>query len=143
MNAKGVGTSGAVPRVLRVALAIAALGGVGLFHVWTHTRVVTAGYALGDLNAVNARLAAERDRLRMEVATLRAPGRLERFARVRLGMAPPAPGSVVAGRAGWAAAGGLGRAGRAGPEDRRPGPVEPSSKGALALREMRRVTESP
>lgn len=135
---------GALRRVMRTTVAVAALGSVGLFHVWTHTRVTAAGYALGDLNAAHARLAAERDRLRMEVATLRAPGRLEQFARARLGMAPPAPGSVVAGRAGWAAAGGVGRSGRAGPEDRRLGPVEPSpSKGALALRETRRSTESP
>ena len=83
------------PRVARAALAVAALCAVGIFHVWSHTRVTTAGYRLGELQRQGQALRAERDRLEVEVATLRAPGRLEAFARERLGMAPPAAGAVV------------------------------------------------
>jgi cell division protein FtsL len=124
----------AVGRILRIALPIALLALVGLFHVFSQVRVVSAGYELGRLEAEHRRLLADRDRLRVEVATLRAPGRLERFARAQLRMAPPAPGTIVAGRAGVAAAG---RAVRAGDvEDRRPAPAEPLSTGArLALRD--------
>jgi cell division protein FtsL len=107
--------------LLAAALLALPLAGVGIFHVWTRTRVQRAGYALGRLEAEHRRLAAERDRLKLEVATLRSPGRLERFARERLGMAPPAPGAVVAGMGG-----GMGVAG--GVVDgagRRPGPAEP------------------
>jgi cell division protein FtsL len=93
---------------------------VGIFHVWSHTRVTSAGYRLGELQRAQAALRAERNRLEVEVATLRAPGRLEAFARTRLGMAPPAPGAVVAGRAGEAAAGRVG-----GEENFRPAPAEP------------------
>ena len=90
--------SGAVPLVLRAALCAAALAGVGIFHVWSRTRVVAAGYALGELQREHVNLESEHDRLRIEVETLRSPAVLEKVARTRLGMAPPAPGAVsVAG----------------------------------------------
>ena len=108
----------------RAALLVSALVAVGVFHVWSHTCVTAAGYRLGELQRTQESLRAERNRLEVEVATLRAPGRLESFARARLGMAPPAPGAVVAGRTGVAAAGGAGRAG--GEENLRPTPAEPA-----------------
>jgi cell division protein FtsL len=127
-------------RLVRIALPIALFASVGLFQAFTHVRVVSAGYDLGRLEAEHRRLLAERDRLRVEIATLRAPGRLERFARAQLRMAPPAPGTIVAGWAGVAAAGRAVRAGEV--EDRRPAPVEPLSTGArLALRQTGRAAE--
>jgi cell division protein FtsL len=122
-----------VGRVLRIALPIALLASTALFHAFTHVRVVSAGYELGRVEAEHRRLLAERDRLRVEVATLRAPGRLERFARAQLRMAPPAPGAVIAGRAGGVAAGEV-RAGVVGGVV--PAPAEPfSSSARVALRQ--------
>lgn len=118
--------AGPVLLVARAAALMAALAGVGIFHVWSHTRVTAAGYRLGELQRQQESLRAERNRLEVEVATLRAPGRLEAFARARLGMAPPAPGAVVAGRAGAGAAGRAGTAG--GEDDLRPAPAEPAAK---------------
>ncbi len=127
---RGKGARGASGRVLRAALAALVLAGVGVFHVWSRTRVIAAGYDLARVEAEHRRLVAERDRLRLEVATLRAPGRLERFARARLGMAPPAPGTVVAGVAGGVAAwGGVG-----GGAGLRSPPAEPVVSSRLALR---------
>jgi cell division protein FtsL len=124
---------GAVASLLpigRPALLVAVAAAVGIFHVWSHTRVVTAGYRLGELQRSRAALQAGRNRLEVEVATLRTPGRLERFARERLGMAPPAAGAVVAGRVGGSEAG---RAGVAGVEaSHRPTPAEPGSSGGGA-----------
>lgn len=121
---KASGRPGGVSAIL-LGLALAApLAGVGVFHVWTRTRVQSTGYELGRLESEHRRLLAERDRLNLEVATLRSPGRLERFARERLGMAPPAPGAVVAGMAGgkvWV--GGVGDG-----AGQRPGPAEPAVK---------------
>jgi len=116
--------------VLRPAAAVAALAAVGLFHVWSHTLVTAAGYRLGELQRQQEALRAELDQLEVEVATLRAPGRLEAYARARLRMAPPAPGAVVAGRAGRAAAGG---AGGWGVELHRPAPAEPAVQARVAL----------
>ncbi len=125
-------------RVLAVALLCAPLPAAGVFHVWTRTRVVAAGYELARLQREHDRLSDERGRLVIEVATLRAPGRLERFARERLGMAPPAPGAVVASvsggkvRAGGVVGGGAGqRTGPAEPVSRRPGAVAPGMRLAL------------
>jgi len=115
-------------QVLSQAALVAGLAGVGLFHVWTHTRVVSAGYELGRLEVEHRRLTAERDRLELEVATLRAPGRLERYARARLGMAPPGPGAVVAVGTGG---GGKGVA-VVGAGSGRAGPAEPAVRVALS-----------
>jgi cell division protein FtsL len=117
--------------LLGLASFAAALAAVGTFHVWTHAGVVSAGYELARLEGDNRRLQAERERLRLEVTTLRAPGRLERFARARLGMAPPAPGAVVAGGSG----GGGKVVGSVGAGSGRAGPAEPASSGVkVALR---------
>jgi cell division protein FtsL len=130
---------GALPVVLRAALCAAALAGVGIFHVWSHTRVTNEGYRLDELRRSREALRAERNRLEIEVATLRAPGRLKTLAQERLGMAPPAPGAVVAGRAVAAAAGRTGRAG--GEEGLRPAPAEPAVRRA-AHREAVALGES-
>ena len=103
--------SGPAHIVLRRAVLVAAVAAVGIVHVWSHTRVTAAGYRLGELQRTQEALRAQRDRLEVEVATLRAPGRLEEFARTRLKMALPAPGAVMSGRLG---ATGSDRAGAAG-----------------------------
>ncbi len=101
-------------RVVRAALAALLVAALGVFHIWSRTRVVAAGYRLGQLQAEHTRLTSEQDRLRIEVATLRAPRALEAFARNKLGMAPPDSGPVWAGTAGQG--GGV----------HQPGPAEPS-----------------
>ena len=120
-------------RLARTALAVLVVAAIGIFHVWSRTRVVAAGYALGELQREHVNLESEHDRLRVEVETLRSPAALERIARTRLGMAPPAPGAVsVAGpRIAVAGDGGKGVDGA----KHGPGPAEPSpSKDALAMR---------
>ena len=99
---------------------------VGVFHVWSRTQVVAEGYRLASVQQEHSRLVSEHDRLRLEVEALRAPRALEVYARTRLGMAPPDPGPVWAGRA-------------AGGDDHLSGSAEPAlfasrGKGALALR---------
>ncbi len=116
-------TPGPFAVVARTVLLVGAVALVGVVHVWSHTRVTAAGYRLGELQRTQEALRAQRDRLEVEVATLRAPGRLEEFARTRLRMAPPAPGAVVAGGKGVAAVGRVGWVGER--EIRRPSPAEP------------------
>ena len=121
---KGFGRQAGVATVIAGLLLAAPLAAVGVFHVWSRTRVQGVGYELGRVEAEHRQLLAERDRLNLEVATLRSPGRLERFARERLGMAPPAPGAVVAGMVGGLGVAGVGVDGA----DQRPGPAEPDVK---------------
>jgi cell division protein FtsL len=110
-------------RVAQAALLALVLVAVGVFHIWSRTRVVAAGYRLGALQAEHTRLTTEHDRLRIEVETLRAPRALEEFARTKLGMAPPDRGPVWAAgpRPAEAGAGGAG-----GDGIHRPGPAEPT-----------------
>ena len=119
------------PRLGRAALLAAVLAAIGVFQVWARTRVVAAGYELGDLQKEHGRLTSEHDRLRIEVETLRSPSALERFARTRLGMAPPAPGAVrAAGPRLALAGGGVGKDGDG--VDHRSGPAEPARSRAPA-----------
>jgi cell division protein FtsL len=129
-------------RLARAALVAAVAVGLGVFHVWARTRVVAAGYELGELQKEHVRLTSEHDRLRIEVETLRSPAALERFARTRLGMAPPAPGAVRAAGPRLALAGGgvgkdvdgeIHRSGPAEPARSRPDPAAPpGDRGATA-----------
>jgi hypothetical protein len=117
-----------VAELSAAALLVAALG---VFHVWSRTRVVAAGYALGELQTEHARLVASHDQLGIELGMLTSPKALEKKARTtlsKLGMAPPDRGSV------WAAGPGRpedgpGRAGVDGVGDR-PRPAEPSLPAA-------------
>ncbi len=134
-------TAHCVARVARAALVAAALAGLGVFHVWSRTRVVSAGYALGKLQNEHVKLESEHDRFRIEVETLRSPATLERFARTKLGMAPPEPGAVSAAGPLLAEAG-AGRAGMGG-VGHLTGPAEPSlpilARGEGAARDSRAV----
>lgn len=88
--------SGAGREMLLAASLLAALG---VFQVWSHTRVVAAGYALYDLQQEHARLMAAQDQLRIELGMLTSPQALDQAARtklVKLGLAPPDRGAVWA-----------------------------------------------
>ncbi len=122
MSARASMSRPVVPHVARVAGLVLLAGTVATFHVWARTRVVQEGYRLASVQQEHTRLNSERDRLKLEVEALTTPRTLEVFARTRLGMAPPDPGPVWAGRA-------------VGGVDHLSGPAGPSlSTSAVALR---------
>lgn len=86
--------AGATAHVLRTTLLASAVASLLVFHIWSRTRVLASGYELGELQRAHARLTSEHDRLRLEVESQRSPATLERWARTKLDMAPPAPGTV-------------------------------------------------
>src|SRR5262249_7515801 len=65
------------------------LGAVGILHVASRSQVVDAAYRLSALESESRTLALANDRLKLELATLKRPARLEAIARNQLGMAPP------------------------------------------------------
>ena len=79
-----------LPAVMLAALFAA----VGILHVTSRVFVVDMGYRLSKAQAEANNLTRENDRLKLELATLKAPARLERLAREQLGMMMP-PGSAV------------------------------------------------
>jgi len=117
------GGAGAAGYVLRTTLLVSTIAALLIFHIWSRTRVLASGYELGELQRTHARLTSEHDRLRLEVESLRSPTTLEKVARTKLEMAPPAPGTVrVAERA--TATADAGRAGGDGVDRTSPaGPV--------------------
>ena len=69
--------------------------GVGVVHVTSRVMVVSAGYELSRLEVAQRGLSLENDRLKLELATLKNPARLERVARTQLKLGPPAPSSIL------------------------------------------------
>lgn len=64
---------------------------VGIVHVTSRVSVVRVGYELSKLDNENRVLMREQEQLKLEVATLKSPARLENLAQKQLGLiAPPA-----------------------------------------------------
>lgn len=82
-------------QLLPAFLFFSLFAAVGILHVSSRVLVVRSGYKLSDLQNDNRQLVREHDRLRLELATLKNPMRLEQLARRDLQMAPPAPGTVI------------------------------------------------
>jgi cell division protein FtsL len=82
-------------RFFIAGLAALALIGVVLIHVWLRLQVVQMGYALSTLSKLQGRLEQENRELKVELATLTSPERLEALARNRLGLVTPDKGQVI------------------------------------------------
>ena len=72
-------------QMLPVALCSGCSAAVGILHVASRSQVVDAGYRLSALEAESRTLALANDRLKLELATLKRPARLEAIARGQLG----------------------------------------------------------
>lgn len=83
-------------RVWVPTLAFLLLGvmGAALGHVWVRLQQIQTGYALSRERREARGLAESQKRLRLEAAVLKQPQRIERIARVRLGMTAPDPSKI-------------------------------------------------
>ncbi|HVO95168.1 MAG TPA: cell division protein FtsL [Terriglobales bacterium] len=66
-----------------------------LVHVWLRLQVVQMGYVLSTTSKLQSRLEQENRELKLELATMTSPDRLEALARRRLGLVPPEKGQVI------------------------------------------------
>ena len=73
----------------------AAFAGVGIVHVSSRVLVVRSGYHLSELESEHRVLQRENDRLKLELATLKNPARLERIAHEQLQMNAPSAKDVI------------------------------------------------
>ena len=71
------------------------LVGLALTHVWLRLQVVRLGYVLSTTAKLHGQLEQENRELKVELATLTSPDRLEVIARTRLGLMEPEKGQVV------------------------------------------------
>jgi len=63
--------------------------GCSLFYVWSHNQIISLGYETSEAAREEQALQQENNRLRLELASLKAPGRIERMAQRELGLSPP------------------------------------------------------
>lgn len=81
--------------IVRFAAGCAMFAGVACFHAWTRVEATRRGYELSEQTKEHTTRSRERARLELEAASLRAPGRIEQLARVKLGMGPPRADQIV------------------------------------------------
>ena len=79
---------------LGVLLGISFIATV-LGHVWLRLQVVRMGYVLSTMSKLQARLERENRELKIELATLTSPDRLDALARQRLGLTAPEKGQII------------------------------------------------
>jgi len=68
---------------------------VSIFHVWSRVKVVDLNLRLSDAGSQLKNEQQEQNRLKLEVASLKTPSRIEALARGELGMALPTDQQVV------------------------------------------------
>jgi cell division protein FtsL len=95
-RASGVSVSSVLMHLLPAVLLFALFAGVGILHVTSRVLVVDMGYRLSKAETEERALTRENDRLKLELATLKNPARLEKLAKEKLGMSMPSGPLVIA-----------------------------------------------
>jgi cell division protein FtsL len=85
---------GVVQELLPAALVVLLLATVGIVHVGSRVLVVKLGYELSVLDAKATELEHQNAALSVELATLKAPARLEALGKA-FGLAPPPTSAVL------------------------------------------------
>lgn len=83
------------PRLLPLLAFVTIVLAVSLFFVWSRLQVVHLEYDISSIEAQLRVVNQESQRLRLEAASLRSPGRIEMVARNELGLRLPAPEQVI------------------------------------------------
>ena len=63
--------------------------GCSLFYVWSHHQIIALGYETSQATREEQELLQENKKLRLKLAGLKAPGRIERMASHELGLVSP------------------------------------------------------
>ncbi|WP_375767069.1 cell division protein FtsL [Archangium gephyra] len=95
-SGSGVSVGEVLLHLLPAVFLFALFAAVGFIHVTSRVLVVDMGYRLSKAEAEERALIRENDRLKLELATLKNPARLEKLAREKLGMSMPAGSLVIA-----------------------------------------------
>ena len=87
------------PRRIRECARLVALGvllaAFVFLYAWQHFQSIQMSYQLESLKEDQAQAAELNQQLRLEVASLRSPGRIDTIARRDLGLTAPVPGQVA------------------------------------------------
>ena len=80
--------------ILFTLLMVFFIGG-SLFYVWSRIQVIQLGYEISSALKEERALIEANKKLRLEIATLKSYGRIEKFAAEELKMVKPKPGQVI------------------------------------------------
>jgi cell division protein FtsL len=87
------------PHHMRECARVVSLGGLialGAFlYAWQHFEAIQLRYQLESLRSERSQASELNQELKLEIAGLRAPGRIDIIARRQLGLTAPAPGQVA------------------------------------------------
>jgi cell division protein FtsL len=87
------------PHHMRECARVVSLGGLialGAFlYAWQHFETIQLRYKLESLRSERSQASELNQELKLEIAGLRAPGRIDIIARRQLGLTAPAPGQVA------------------------------------------------
>jgi cell division protein FtsL len=87
------------PNRMRECVRLVLLGGLlalcVLLYAWQHFETIQLRYQLESLRGEKSQAAELNQELKLEVAGLRAPGRIDVIARRQLGLTAPVPGQVA------------------------------------------------
>src|ERR1700704_2714661 len=87
------------PNRMRECARLVLLGGMlalcALLYAWQHFETIQLRYQLGALRSERSQAAELNQELKLEVAGLRSPGRIDVIARRQLGLTAPVPGQVA------------------------------------------------
>jgi cell division protein FtsL len=79
----------------RFAVLGSLLAAFALGYAWQHFRCLAVQYQLEELKARRTEAVELNTQLKLQVAALRAPGRIDQLARLQLGLTAPVPGQVA------------------------------------------------
>ena len=87
------------PNRIRECARLVFLGGMialcALLYAWQHFETIQLRYTLESLRSEHSQAAELNQQLKLEVAGLRSPGRIDIIARRQLGLTAPVPGQVA------------------------------------------------
>ena len=69
--------------------------GCSLFYVWSHHQIISLGYETSQATREEGELLQENKKLRLELAALKSPSRIERMASQELGLVSPQKGQLI------------------------------------------------
>ena len=83
------------PRLAAIFVFIAVVAVICLFFVWSRIQVFQLQYEISSLETQVREAEQDSRRLRLEVASLSKPSRLEKIAVTELGLRDPAPEQII------------------------------------------------
>ena len=83
-------------RIIRIWICVMALFlGELLLYTWCRVQSVRVGYTISAQHEVQQRLVMRQNRLKIELAHLKSPERIESIARRKMGLTAPEPQQVI------------------------------------------------